>query len=92
VKGNWERVGILWAEGNMDMGGRARTGNPFAMGQRRGYRRVMSKILVLAIFLLILWVVLRVALAVTGVFLHLLWIFAIILAVMWLIGKLRGKS
>lgn len=52
----------------------------------------MSKVLILAIFLLVLWVVLRVALAVTGLFLHLLWIFAIILAVMWLIGKLRGKS
>lgn len=51
----------------------------------------MSKLLILAIFLLILWVVLRVALAITGVFLHLLWIIAIILAVLWLIGKLRGN-
>ena len=52
----------------------------------------MSKILVLAIFLMILWVILRVALAVTGVFLHLLWILAIILAVLWLVGKLRGSK
>lgn len=52
----------------------------------------MSKILVLAVFLLILWVILRVALAVTGAFLHLLWIAAVILAVMWLIGKIRGKN
>lgn len=52
----------------------------------------MSKILVLAVFLLILWVVLRLALALTGVFLHLLWIAAIILAVMWLVGKIRGKN
>jgi len=52
----------------------------------------MSRILVLAILLVILWLVLRVALAVTGVFLHLLWIFAIILAVMWLIAKLRGDA
>ena len=52
----------------------------------------MSKLLVLAVFLLILWVILRVALAVTGVFLHLLWIFAIILAVLWLVGKLRGSK
>ena len=51
---------------------------------------MMSKILALAIFLLILWVILRVALAVTGVFLHLLWVIAIILAVLWLVGKLRG--
>lgn len=52
----------------------------------------MSKILVLAVFLLILWVILRVALAVTGAFLHLLWIAAVILAAMWLIGKIRGKN
>ena len=52
----------------------------------------MSKLLVLAVFLLTLWVVLRVALAITGVFLHLLWIIAIILAVFWLVGKLRGSK
>lgn len=51
----------------------------------------MSKLLILAIFLMILWVILRIALAITGVFLHLLWIIAIILAVLWLVGKLRGK-
>lgn len=50
----------------------------------------MSKLLVLAIFLLILWVVLRVALALTGVFLHGLWIIAVVLAVLWLVGRLRG--
>ncbi len=50
----------------------------------------MSKLLSLAIVLMILWVILRVALAVTGVFLHALWIIAIILAVLWLVGKLRG--
>jgi hypothetical protein len=50
----------------------------------------MSKLLGLAIFLLILWVILRVALAITGVFLHALWIIAVILAVLWLVGKLRG--
>ncbi len=52
----------------------------------------MSKLLSLAVFLLILWVVLWVFLKITGLFLHLLWIAAIILAVMWLVGKLRGKS
>ncbi len=50
----------------------------------------MNKLLGLAVFLLILWVVLRVALAVTGAFLHLLWIVAIVLAALWLLGKLRG--
>jgi hypothetical protein len=52
----------------------------------------MSKILILAVFLVILWVILRVALAITGVFLHLLWVVAIILAIIWLVGKLRGAT
>jgi hypothetical protein len=52
----------------------------------------MSKLLILAIFLVILWVILRVALAITGVFLHLLWVAAIILAIFWLVGKLRGAT
>lgn len=50
----------------------------------------MNSLLAAAVFLLILWVVLRIALAVTGVFLHLLWIVAIVLAVLWLFGKLKG--
>jgi len=52
----------------------------------------MSKLLILAVFLVILWVILRVALAITGVFLHLLWVVAIILAIIWLVGKLRGAT
>ncbi len=52
----------------------------------------MSKLLLLAAFLLILWVVLRLALAITGVFLHLIWIAAVIIAVFWLVGKIRGKK
>ena len=52
----------------------------------------MSKLLVLAILLLVVWVVLKVALAITSVTLHLLWIVAIILAVLWLVGKLRGNK
>ena len=50
------------------------------------------KLLSLAVFLLILWAVLKLALAVTGVFLHLLWIVAVILFVFWLIGKLKGEK
>lgn len=52
----------------------------------------MSKLLSLAVLLLIVWVVLRVALAITSVSLHLIWIAAIILAVLWLVGKLRGTK
>ena len=50
------------------------------------------KLLSLAIFLLILWAVLKLALAVTGAFLHILWIVAVILFVFWLIDKLRGNK
>jgi len=50
----------------------------------------MNKLLILAVILMVLWVVFRVALAITGVFLHLLWIIALILVFFWLVGKLRG--
>lgn len=50
----------------------------------------MSKLLSLAVLLLIIWIVLKVALAVTGAFLHLLWIIAMVLVVVWLIGKAKG--
>jgi hypothetical protein len=52
----------------------------------------MSKLLGLAVFLLTLWVILWVALKITGVFLHLLWIAAIVLVVLWLFGKFRGTK
>ena len=52
----------------------------------------MHKLLIIALLFLIAWVVLRLALAVTGVFLHLLWVVAVVLVVLWLIGKLRGTS
>lgn len=52
----------------------------------------MNAIAGLAILLLICWVVLRVALAVTSGLLHLLWIAALIMLAMWVIGKLRGSK
>jgi len=52
----------------------------------------MHGLLILAVLLVIAWVILRVALAVTGAVLHLLWIAAVVLAVIWLLGVLRGKS
>lgn len=50
----------------------------------------MGTILYLAIFLIILWVVLRVALALTWVFLNLLWVVAVVLIVLWLVDKIRA--
>jgi hypothetical protein len=67
------------------------SGIPFALFRFATSLFSMSKLIILAIALLILWVVLRAALAVTGGFLHLLWIVAVILAVLWLVGIIRGK-
>jgi hypothetical protein len=47
-------------------------------------------LILLAVVLMVIWVVARVALAVTSVGLHLLWIAAIILAIIWLIGRLKN--
>ncbi|RBP47305.1 hypothetical protein DES53_101102 [Roseimicrobium gellanilyticum] len=45
----------------------------------------------LALALMVLWLVLKVALAITSVLLHLLWIAAIIFVVLWIFGQLTGK-
>lgn len=52
----------------------------------------MNYLIWVAIILGVLWIVLRVALAVTGGFLHLLWIAAVISLVVWLVGKMRGAG
>jgi len=52
----------------------------------------MNAIAGLAVVLLIAWVVLRVVLAVTSGLLHLLWIAAIIMFAIWLLGKIRGSK
>ena len=54
--------------------------------------RAMNSLGLIAVVLLVAWIVLRVALAVTSVALHLLWIGALVLLVLWAIGKLRGKQ
>jgi hypothetical protein len=52
----------------------------------------MNALIGIAIFLLILWVVLKLALAITGGLLHLIWIAAVVMFVLWLIGKARGAG
>ena len=52
----------------------------------------MNALAGLAAVLLILWIVLKVALAVTSGLLHLLWIAAVVMMVVWLVGKLRGPT
>ncbi|HEV7869318.1 MAG TPA: hypothetical protein VGO90_16640 [Chthoniobacteraceae bacterium] len=51
----------------------------------------MNPIIWIAVLLLIAWIVLRVALAVTGAALHLLWVVGLIMLAVWAVGKLRGK-
>jgi len=52
----------------------------------------MNAIAGLAVVLLILWIVLKVALAVTSGLLHLLWIAAVVMMVVWLVGKFRKSG
>jgi hypothetical protein len=50
----------------------------------------MNSLIYLAIVLVILWVVARVFLAVTGAMLHLLWIVAVICFVIWIFKRVAG--
>ncbi len=52
----------------------------------------MHSFLWIAIVLAIAWIVLRLALAVTSGLLHLLWILALVMLVIWIFNKLRGKT
>lgn len=50
----------------------------------------MRAIIAIAILLMIAWVVLRIALAVTSGLLHLLWIVALVFFALWVWDKLSG--
>lgn len=51
-----------------------------------------SSLIWLALTLMVVWVVLKIALAITSGLLHLLWIAAIIFAVLWIFGQLTGNK
>jgi hypothetical protein len=51
----------------------------------------MNSLVWLALLLIVAWLVLKVALAITSGLLHLLWIVAVVMLVMWVFGKIRGK-
>jgi len=53
---------------------------------------VKYSLLGLAVLVIIIWIFARVVLAVTSVALHLLWVVAIIAAVIWLIGRVRNRT
>ncbi len=52
----------------------------------------MNAIAGFAVFLLVVWLVLKIALAVTSGLLHLLWIAAVVMLVIWAVGKVRGPK
>jgi hypothetical protein len=52
----------------------------------------MNGIVWFAVVLLIMWLALRLALAITSGLLHLLWIAAIIMLVLWMVGTLRKSG
>jgi uncharacterized membrane protein required for colicin V production len=51
----------------------------------------MNWLLTLAIVLIALWILAEILGFVLGAALHLLWIAAIVLFVIWVIGKIRGR-
>jgi hypothetical protein len=52
----------------------------------------MKALIVIAILLVVAWIVLRIALAITSGLLHLLWVVALVMLVMWAWGNIRRKS
>ncbi len=52
----------------------------------------MNALVIIAVFLFVAWLVLKVAFALTGLAFHLLWVAAIVLFVIWVIGKVFGSK
>jgi len=52
----------------------------------------MNALAGLALFLIVVWLVLKIALEVTSGLLHLIWIAAVVMLIVWAVGKLRGGS
>jgi len=52
----------------------------------------MNSLVWLALVLLVAWIVLKLVVAVTSGLLHLLWVAAVIMFILWLVGKVRGKT
>jgi len=51
--------------------------------------RDMTSLPWLAVVLVVAWLVLRLALAITGTLLHLLWVGALLVLVLWLVDRVR---
>ena len=51
----------------------------------------LKTLIAIALLLLVAWIVLRIALAITSGLLHLLWVVALIMLCIWAWGKLRAK-
>ncbi|MEO8205979.1 MAG: hypothetical protein ABI615_07340 [Chthoniobacterales bacterium] len=48
----------------------------------------MNIFALLAVLMFFIWIVAKVAFAITSVFLHLLWVLAILFFVIWVVGKI----
>ncbi len=46
----------------------------------------------IAILLVVLWVVARLVLAITSVALNLLWVIAIVVAIVWLVSRFKSRA
>jgi hypothetical protein len=52
--------------------------------------RVKHSLIWIAVLLVVIWILARVILAVTSVAFHLLWVIAIIFAIVWLVRRFKG--
>jgi len=52
----------------------------------------MNSLVWFAVVLIIAWVILRVILAVTSLALHVLWVAAVVMLIVWVIRKIRGRA
>ncbi len=50
----------------------------------------MNSLIWIAVVLVVIWIVARVFLAVTSALLHVIWIIAIVAAIIWLVRKFTG--
>jgi hypothetical protein len=64
---------------------------PAPVGRHEYVPMKVKALIAIALLLMIAWVVLRVALAITSGLLHLLWIVALVMLVIWAWGQIRAK-
>ena len=66
---------------------KAMSAHAIAKCRNRVNRTVMNSFIWIAVVLVLIWIVARVVLAITSVFLHLFWVLAIVFLLVWLVKK-----